>query len=214
MKIFKKKLKILLGVVIALCFIYIVFPRDLFLDITKSRLGEENPTSYTFNVSVDSLAKLIGKQKYRIKNSNLECYKDLNIVYAIHMDEGQSNTKSYEYRIFSEGRRCLFVILFQIDSIASDKTVLFYDNSESDTEILCGKEMYFNLHGSGVSERWIKRKPSNIDIYETLRYIGKIVGEKNMPPIIYPKWLSKKQILETFGPDNPFTPQEQFGDKE
>lgn len=57
----------------------------------------------------------------------------------------------------------------------------------SDTEVICGTKFGFGPCGPGQANVYASVKPTTIEEYSILRYLGGYLGVTNMPPVILPK---------------------------
>ena len=85
-----------------------------------------------------------------------------------------------------------------------------------DSHVTVGRKLGFNPVSNGVFVP--RNKPvfsTTIEEYEILKYVGNKLGQKGMPPIYYPKALTKEEILDHFRNGNylnfPFTDEDIYG---
>ena len=56
-----------------------------------------------------------------------------------------------------------------------------------DTEVVNGQKFGVGSCGPGYGNNYVKVKPTTIEEYSLLRYLGHCLGLTNMPPVILPK---------------------------
>lgn len=187
-----------------------------------SREGEIlNPTSYTFDFPemqvrrvLDSCFALVtsrfapvAKEKYKSKLKSLvhksgKLYREAPDLYFSRKEEKifpvSMPLKSYVYK----NRKGQFLeahaeYILKIDSIDLKKTsisILLHENY-----VNIGRKLGLNPISLGITVNRNMDVPSTtIEEYEILKYIGNRLGQKGMPPIHYPKALTKEEILEHF----------------
>ena len=79
-----------------------------------------------------------------------------------------------------------------------------------------GRKLGFNPVSNGLLvSRLMEATSTTIEEYEILKYIGNKLGQEGMPPIHYPKALTKEEILEHFHDGSslsfPFTEKDIYG---
>ena len=180
-----------------------------------------NPTSYVYDfpemevrLVLDSCFALStsqfpfdAREKYQIGLKSLshisgELFQEPPILYFRKRDEKifpvSMNLKSYVLK----NRKGHFLdayaeYVLRIDSVALKKTrvsVLLHKNYVS-----IGRKLGLNPISLGIMVDRNKDVPScTIEEYEILKYIGNKLGQEGMPPIHYPKALTKEEILEHF----------------
>ena len=180
-----------------------------------------NPTSYVYDfpemevrLVLDSCFALStsqfpfdAREKYQIGLKSLshisgELFQEPPILYFRKRDEKifpvSMNLKSYVLK----NRKGHFLdayaeYVLRIDSVALKKTrvsVLLHKNYVS-----IGRKLGLNPISLGIMVDRNKDVPScTIEEYEILKYIGNKLGQEGMPPIHYPKALTKEEILVHF----------------
>ena len=197
-----------------------------------------NPTSYVYDfpemevrLVLDSCFALStsqfpfdAREKYQIGLKSLshisgELFQEPPILYFRKRDEKifpvSMNLKSYVLK----NRKGHFLdayaeYVLRIDSVALKKTrvsVLLHKNYVS-----IGRKLGLNPISLGIMVDRNKDVPScTIEEYEILKYIGNKLGQEGMPPIHYPKALTKEEILEHFHDGSslsfPFTEKDIYG---
>ena len=197
-----------------------------------------NPTSYVYDfpemevrLVLDSCFALStsqfpfdAREKYQIGLKSLshisgELFQEPPILYFRKRDEKifpvSMNLKSYVLK----NRKGHFLdayaeYVLRIDSVALKKTrvsVLLHKNYVS-----IGRKLGLNPISLGIMVDRNKDVPScTIEEYEILKYIGNKLGQEGMPPIHYPKALTKEEILEHFhngfSLSFPFTEKDIYG---
>ena len=197
-----------------------------------------NPTSYVYDfpemevsLVLDSCFALStsqfpfdAREKYQIGLKSLshisgELFQEPPILYFRKRDEKifpvSMNLKSYVLK----NRKGHFLdayaeYVLRIDSVALKKTrvsVLLHKNYVS-----IGRKLGLKPISLGIMVDRNKDVPScTIEEYEILKYIGNKLGQEGMPPIHYPKALTKEEILEHFHDGSslsfPFTEKDIYG---
>ena len=197
-----------------------------------------NPTSYVYDfpemevrLVLDSCFALStsqfpfdAREKYQIGLKSLshisgELFQEPPILYFRKRDEKifpvSMNLKSYVLK----NRKGHFLdayaeYVLRIDSVALKKTrvsVLLHKNYVS-----IGRKLGLNPISLGIMVDRNKDVPScTIEEYEILKYIGNKLGQEGMPPIHYPKALTKEEILEHIHDGSslsfPFTEKDIYG---
>lgn len=101
----------------------------------------------------------------------------------------------------------------------SSRTLLFfasYADFLHKNYVSIGRKLGLNPISLGIMVDRNKDVPScTIEEYEILKYIGNKLGQEGMPPIHYPKALTKEEILEHFHDGSslsfPFTEKDIYG---
>ena len=194
-----------------------------------------NPTSYVYDfpemevrLVLDSCFALStsqfpfdAREKYQIGLKSLshisgELFQEPPILYFRKRDEKifpvSMNLKSYVLKNRFLDAYAEYVL--RIDSVALKKTrvsVLLHKNYVS-----IGRKLGLNPISLGIMVDRNKDVPScTIEEYEILKYIGNKLGQEGMPPIHYPKALTKEEILEHFHDGSslsfPFTEKDIYG---
>ena len=197
-----------------------------------------NPTSYVYDfpemevrLVLDSCFALStsqfpfdAREKYQIGLKSLshisgELFQEPPILYFRKRDEKifpvSMNFKSYVLK----NRKGHFLdayaeYLLRIDSFALKKTRLSVLMNKNKVSI--GRKLGLNPISLGIMVDRNKDVPScTIEEYEILKYIGNKLGQEGMPPIHYPKALTKEEILEHFHDGSslsfPFTEKDIYG---
>lgn len=104
--------------------------------------------------------------------------------------------------------------ILRIDSIARNKTKIAVFSHEGNVTV--GRKLGFNPVSNGLLvSRLMEATSTTIEEYEILKYIGNKLGQKGMPPIHYPKALTREEILEHFyngfSLSFPFTEKDIYG---
>lgn len=165
-----------------------------------------NKTRYTYQASISKIKAIIQPDFFGVLGMDCDCqYAPIRNKYFIE----QNRCRSFTYRTrWNKGIRGNNHFLVYLDSLSSHTTQVRVHSLRS--EITVEKKIG---HNNTVEER----VPSNhILEYSILYYLGRSLGEKNMPKIVFPKALSQRQIVNTyksFNFDNscPFTEEELFG---
>ena len=172
-----------------------------------------NPTSYVYDFPemevrrvLDSCFALHGfqlppdvRKKYREGLKSLVSFPLRSYVFK--------NRKGEFLWAYSE-------YILRIDSIARNKTKIAVFSHEGNVTV--GRKLGFNPVSNGLLvSRLMEATSTTIEEYEILKYIGNKLGQKGMPPIHYPKALTREEILEHFhngfSLSFPFTEKDIYG---
>lgn len=185
-------------------------------NIIKSTCFCNNPTSYIFPVSIDSLKNIIFTiQNFKGFQYNKYLYQTdtANNIYILHTVT--SNLKSYIYRYNNKNiqkKKAVaqdFKYKVSLERLSENKTIVSV--STIDHSICCGIKYWMNLKYSTGYPKIMSVESTTIEEYEFLRYIGKLLGYiDTMPYVQYPQDLSQKDILRIFYYENPFSLKEMF----
>jgi hypothetical protein len=79
-----------------------------------------------------------------------------------------------------------FVASFHLhlEGVASNETVVTV--TALDSQIIAGKHFGFGSCGPGFANSYQSVKPTTVEEYTVLRYLGNFVGATNLPAVVYP----------------------------
>lgn len=219
----KKISRIILCSIIGLCF-FLLFNRVIYIDGRYEDVRKDgeavNLTSYEFDFPKKDLMGVLDSSF----NDNLRKNPTLSFgrypaervrgyvlrYLGANQDKGlelsrlvysfsSTNANSYVYRKKNSG--CFLVSNFtfslRITSLDSTRTKVdvIYKKSSS----FAGDYLAFNPRLMNFKvPRILDLGSTTIEEYEILRYIGKMLGQNNMPPIHYPEAVTLLDVLENF----------------
>ena len=204
--------------ILSLCSLYLASCACYYEDIRRE--GEEvlNPTSYVYDFPRPVVKRVLdscfvlsryelppdARERYREKLKSLQVLPkgdgipsrfsgNQDTLYPVSFPQ-----RSYVFR----NRKGQFLwaysqYILRVDSLGKDKTkieVFLHDN-----DVTVGRKLGFNPVSNGLLvSRCIKSTSTTIEEYEILKYVGNKLGQKGMPPIHYPKAMTKEEILDHF----------------
>lgn len=191
MTMFRKRFIILIIVCLEVTF---VSCKD---KITKIELINKNPVEYIFNISKDSLYKIITSKLY-INNLSLLTVEN-RLIMPSEVSEMFSQPKNtLDIFLYSIGVYCKSKI-YKEKGVFLDYWVSFYLHIEQidqghtkvsittiEPKIIVGKEWFPGPPHFVRKDITISVEPSTIEEYEILLLIGELIGEQNMPSLILP----------------------------
>ena len=195
---------------ILLVLVFILFTVACNKGVLKTTLEKKNPTEYEFNVAIDSIHKMIVKnrflffdqmpvrtieQKLIIPMEIVEKLEKSENKYDMFIDSRFSNFKSYTYKN-QDGENLLYLVSFylHLDSVDINRTRINVETFEP--ELIRGYDLLPSPpHFVRNPKRFIG-EPSSIEEYSILLKIGKAIGERNMPSLILPSMDSKFEIVK------------------
>lgn len=184
------------------------------------REGEEvlNPTSYVYDFPRPVVKRVLDScfvlSRYELPSDARERYrenlKSLVVVPKVGGASSQfSNNQDTLYPASFPQRSYVFKnrkgqflwaysqYILRVDSLGKDKTKIEVFLHHNDVTI--GRKLGFNPVSNGLLvSRCIKSTSTTIEEYEILKYVGNKLGQKGMPPIHYPKAMTKEEILDHF----------------
>lgn len=165
------------------------------------RLDKENPTSYVFHKDTAFIKENLKKKldTYEFKGMflsyNGKRYYDETLCiepilqldankydFYLHKYEPIGRTKKYRSLFCYSTYEVSFLIHFEY--IDNNKT--FIKIKTINPQIMTGFKFKLGDNYSFLEPRFKKIEPTTIEEYELLFYIGKCIGEKNMPDLILP----------------------------
>ena len=158
-----------------------------------------NPTEYVFDFPIQTVRGMIDSC---FDLSVSERFKDIyvrklrsDLFKLIHAEEFQS----YVFRD-KKGNYLPMIVypVLMIDSLGENQTMIQV-KSKSHTQVAGKRFVFFNPERFSMWAMCYKReKSSTIEEYEILRYLGKRLGQMNMPPIHYPKAMTLEEVKSRF----------------
>jgi hypothetical protein len=185
----------------ALIFIVICFEASLVScqdKITKIELLSKNPVEYVFNTTKDSLNNLIIKQLRINKMMLFDATHGDMVSDAASELFSQPNNKSdfclmplnyiCKSKIYQKknGDSLEYIAWFYLHLETSDEIKTKVSIRTIEPEVIIGRELFPSLPHFVRKDKTLPVEPSTIEEYEILLEIGKLVGEKDMPPIHLP----------------------------
>jgi len=166
--------------------------------ITKIELGNKNPVDYIFSTSKDSLFKAITKDIILMKLPVMTI-KNRRIIPPEILELLLIENNKQDIFLWSVGDHWKSKIYQKKDGEFLDYLVSFYlhlekiDESHTtvsiktiEPKVIIGMELLPSPPHFVRNNKTIAVEPSTIEEYEILLEIGKLVGEKDMPPIHLP----------------------------
>lgn len=216
------KHEIMRKVFLLLCSLYLASCACYYEDIRRE--GEEvlNPTSYVYDFPRPAVKRVLDScfvlSRYEFPPDARERYrenlKSLVVVPKVGDTSSQfSNNQDTLYPVSFPQRSYVFKnrkgqflwaysqYILRVDSLGKDKTkieIFLHDN-----DVTIGRKLGFNPVSNGLLvPRCIKSTSTTIEEYEILKYVGNKLGQKGMPPIHYPKAMTREEILDHFRQGN------------
>ncbi|MBQ7773160.1 MAG: hypothetical protein IJ383_03715 [Bacteroidales bacterium] len=213
-----KRILYCLFVLLAIYILYGLYRTYQESDIVRIDYVGTNPTEYTFPAPIDSVRKCILYIGHygKFKGLRMMDYDGDSLI----LRDIVPPKFSYVYTYRSKNKRKYVPnprqhYEFKIDLVAvSQGETKVIVNTIKHT-IVSGVKFWGSLT---FDDRYVAKskdvESTTIEEYELLRYIGKLLGHiDSMPYVNYPSSLSRHEILQLFGNENPFSPEEMFGDK-
>ena len=87
---------------------------------------------------------------------------------------------------FASGKPLPYIASFHLhlDAVNSNETLVTV--KALDTEVIAGKHFGFGSCGPGMANTYLAVKPTTVEEYTVLRYLGNFLGVTNMPAVVYP----------------------------
>lgn len=176
------------------------------------QLDTPNPMCYEYNYSKDSVWAAInwcfvfksGEMKEQLRSYYFTTHRrryvkdplpaEDSLMFSYHSPP----SLIYRHKKTGEGLRRMNGSYYQlhVDSISPNRTkVCVYSHNNS---VIVGSRFGPTIFGL-MRPMELYHPATSIEEYEILQEIGKKLGEKGMPPIRYPKELTKKHIKEFEG---------------
>lgn len=225
------------NVVLIICLLFFASCACYYEDVRQE--GDvSNPTSYEYDFPEMTVRRVLdscfalgrsqfspgAREKYQIRLKSLshisgELLREEPTLYFSKKEEEICPVlmplKSYVFKD-RKGRflEAYAEYVLRIDSIDLKKTrvsIFLHKNY-----VTIGRKIGLNPISLGITVDRNKNVPSStIEEYEILKYIGNKLGQKGMPPIHYPRALTREDILDHFRDrgslDFPFTEQDIYG---
>lgn len=166
--------------------------------ITKIELINKNPVEYIFNISKDSLYKIMTSKLYINNLSLLTVEKRIIMPPEVSMMFSQQKN-NLDIFLWSIGVYCKSKI-YKEKGVFLDYWVSFYLHIERidqrhtkvsittiEPKVIVGKEWFPGPPHFVRKDITISVEPSTMEEYEILLKIGNMVGQKDMPPLNLPE---------------------------
>jgi hypothetical protein len=167
--------------------------------ITKIELINKNPIEYVFNTSIDSLYS-VGSNQLKVDFTMIldSSHKSMapDNIEKLFLQPG-NNHDLYLFPIYYLGKSKIYIrengdsifyrasFYLHLEKKDEKRTQVIIKTIKP--EIIVGKKLFPSLPHLIRGDRTIEVEPTTIEEYEILLEIGKLVGEKNMPPINLPE---------------------------
>lgn len=153
-----------------------------------------NKASYVLHVPITQVVDCIESHPFRDFGGNFSSIDDSTYFM------GRYKGESFVYRMKGKGLNESVSFVLKLNSLSCDETRVSVCITR--TETVAGRHDV--VSSDGILE------------YSILYYFGKLLDEKNMPKIVFPKELSREEIVNTYKSFNfddscPFTEEELFG---
>ena len=180
--------------------------------IQTRSLPYPNPTSYTFPLPVEEV-RIKAMQTFSIRHQthepvfgrlepangfedifSAECYTNAHFGKEVFGDPANTNDvylhtygPPFEVSSVYYGRDggLPFSAVFHLHLTGSGSNTLVTVTA-SDTKVVNGRRFGFNPCGLGYNARGQRVKPTTLEEYSILRYLGRYLGVTNMPDVVLP----------------------------
>ena len=215
LNIFFKKILYCLSGLLVIYILYGFYRTYQESDIVRIDYVGTNPTEYTFPVPIDSIRECILHIGHygKFKGLRMMDYDGDSLILRDIVPAKYSYVYAYRNKNRRESApnpRQHYELAIDLISVSPEETKVRI-NTIGHT-IVSGVKYWTSLTFDG---RYVAKlrdvESTTIEEYELLRYIGKQLGHiDSMPYVNYPSSLSKQEILQLFGEENPFSEEEMF----
>jgi hypothetical protein len=180
--------------------------------VQTSSLPSPNPTSYSFPLSVAEVharawqafstvhqidEPIFGNSTNISFDSKLSAECSTNAVFGEAVFRDPANTNDFYLHTFhrpfvvssvycGSGGGLPFIATFHLHLVASGSNTIATVTA-SDAEVVTGTKFGFGPCGPGQGYVYQNVKPTTVEEYTILRYLGSYLGVTNMPEVIKPK---------------------------